>query len=579
MKQRIPVDLPFTISLSSVDGDLTIHGWDEPSVEWQCDEQVNFTRNEAGLTLEPCHGDLRLTVPAIAEVRIASCNGDTRVTQVHRLLIDHQHGDLVIRHITEQVTIGQLSGNLNAAEVAELNTTGQLSGDITLFATPVAHLHTVAGDLATRGVLSLSLTQLDGDLVATDLREQLSVAVVNGDVEVTGNNALLRLQQVNGDLTIHGQVSVLECVAVSGDVDAEEATIGQLAIETVAGDVEVGVLTGGRIGTVGGDIELLQVTGELMIGNVGGDCTIKHAGGNLTLNAVGGNLSLRAEVVAGSTIRAQVGGDAVIVLPKDPDLVLTATAGGEIRGVGVNRSAPGQTVELRYGNGAAGLHLHVGGDVIVKGATQPNTFSGFATQLGHELSELGRELGRELSELGRELAAELRNALAGGDPAAADRARAATDRFAAQARRLREEAGPKRMRIRINEREWRLDPERIERIKAQARQAAAAGLNDALEAVEQALSRLQPPPHAPAPPPPPHPPAPPSHHAPPPPHPPAPPPPPHPPATGQTIQLRPSPTPLSEEDRERQRAAILQMVADGRISAAEGDLLLTALDD
>ncbi|MGB9739909.1 SHOCT-like domain-containing protein, partial [Chloroflexus sp.] len=65
----------------------------------------------------------------------------------------------------------------------------------------------------------------------------------------------------------------------------------------------------------------------------------------------------------------------------------------------------------------------------------------------------------------------------------------------------------------------------------------------------------------------------------PPPHPPAPPPPPHPPATGQTIQLRPSPTPLSEEDRERQRAAILQMVADGRISAAEGDLLLTALDD
>ncbi|GIV88422.1 MAG: hypothetical protein KatS3mg055_0940 [Chloroflexus sp.] len=573
MKQRIPVDLPFTIFLPAVDGDLTIHGWDEPSVEWQCDNQVHLSRNEVGLTLEPCHGDLRLTVPAMAEVRITGCNGDARVMQVRRLLIEHQHGDLVIRHIAEQATIGQLSGDLQATEVAELNVTGQLSGDVTLLATPVARLHTVAGDLATRGVLSLSLTQLDGDLVATDLREQLSVAVVNGDVEVAGNNALLRLQQVNGDLTIHGQVSVLECVAVSGDVDAEEATIGQLAIETVAGDVEVGVLTGGRIGTVGGDLELMQVTGELMIGNVGGDCTIKHAGGNLTLNAIGSDLSLRAEVVAGSTIRAQVGGDAVIVLPKDPDLVLTATAGGEIRGVGVNRSAPGQTVELRYGNGAASLHLLVGGDVIVKGATQPDTFNGLATQLGHELSELGRELGRELSELGRELAAELRNTLASGDPAAADRARAAADRFAAQARRLKEEAGPERMRIRINEREWRLDPERIERIKAQARQAAAAGLNEALEAVERALSRLQPPPHAPAPPPP-HAPAPP-----PPPHAPAPPPPPHAPATGQTIQLRPSPTPPSEEDRERQRAAILQMVADGRISAAEGDLLLTALDD
>jgi len=87
-------------------------------------------------------------------------------------------------------------------------------------------------------------------------------------------------------------------------------------------------------------------------------------------------------------------------------------------------------------------------------------------------------------------------------------------------------------------------------------------LSSALEAVERALSRIQPPqpPTAPQPPQPPTPP---------------------PPATGPTIQLRnpSSQTPLNDAEREQQRASILQMVAEGRISPAEGDLLLAALDD
>lgn len=37
MKQRL-VDLPVTLIIQSVDGDLTIRGWTESLIEWQSDD-------------------------------------------------------------------------------------------------------------------------------------------------------------------------------------------------------------------------------------------------------------------------------------------------------------------------------------------------------------------------------------------------------------------------------------------------------------------------------------------------------------------------------------------------------------
>lgn len=574
MKQRLSVDLPVTLIIQSVHGDLTIRGWTEPLIEWQSDDrQVTVTSQADGLVVSPCTDDLQLAVPETADVRIVVIHGDARAQNLYRLTAERVEGDLSLRQITDQATIGSLEGDLTATTVAELSVTADVHGDVSLTEVPVVHLAGVAGDVNGRGVLSLTVNRVDGDLEVAGLSEQLRVGNVNGDVELTlTGTADVQLDRVNGDLTLTGQARRVQCLAVSGDVDASEAQIDQFTVETVAGDVEAGTITNGRMVTIGGDLELNNVTGDLTVSHVGGDCVVKQAAGNVMITAIGGDLRLHAAATAGSTIRAQVGGDAVIVLPETPDLTINAVVGGEVSGIETRPSIPGQMLELRYGQGNASIHLHVGGDLAIKGAGQVDSFSSIGAQLGQELSELGRELGRELSELGRELAAELRSALAGNDPRAGERARAAAERFAEQARRWKAESGPERVRVKINQREWRLDPERIERIKEQARQAAAAGLNGALEAVERALSRIQspppPPPAAPNPPPPPHPPA-------------APPPPPHPPATGPTVQLRPVPSqpPMSEAEREQQRASILQMVADGRISPAEGDLLLAALDE
>ena len=59
-----------------------------------------------------------------------------------------------------------------------------------------------------------------------------------------------------------------------------------------------------------------------------------------------------------------------------------------------------------------------------------------------------------------------------------------------RSRRSRASEREARINVRFNDREWRLDPERLERIKEQARKAASEGIAGALEAVERAVSNL-----------------------------------------------------------------------------------------
>ena len=169
-----------------------------------------------------------------------------------------------------------------------------------------------------------------------------------------------------------------------------------------------------------------------------------------------------------------------------------------------------------------------------------------------------------------------------------------------QARQAGERAN--RIYVRLNDREWRMDPERVNRIVEQAQRAAAEGIQGAQEAVAQAFHNLNVlSPVSPMPPMPPMPPVPPI-----PPLAPAAPAMPQPPMsengfhnapdtaqpfdernqpeipvaadeTGEQAQNE-QPIPVrTAEDVEKERLAILRMIAEGRISPEEGDMLLEAL--
>ncbi len=187
---------------------------------------------------------------------------------------------------------------------------------------------------------------------------------------------------------------------------------------------------------------------------------------------------------------------------------------------------------------------------------------------GREMSELGRELGRLGQELGRELAAAFAESSGTQEAGVADEVAAKVERRQrrAEAQATKQARRAERLRVKINEREWQLDPDRLERIKEQARRAAAEGLAGALETVERAIGRMRtavpPTPGAPsasaattaA-------------------------------ATGATIRIDidepPAATtesPAAAVDHRRERETILRLIAEGRISPEEGDMLLEALD-
>jgi hypothetical protein len=292
-----------------------------------------------------------------------------------------------------------------------------------------------------------------------------------------------------------------------------------------------------------------------------------------------------------------VGGDAGIVIPDDADLSIRATVGGDVSGRSIITSRSGNLVNLIYGEGRAHLDLNVGGDLNLKGTSNPrssSSASGSWNDFGREMSKLGQDLGKLGQGLGQEIASAFSGAgwTYGADFAddiarkAEEKARKAQRKAEEQTRKATERAA--RINIRFNDREWRLDPERLERIREQARSAASEGITGALDAVERAMSNLRipmpPPPRPPfgAPPVPPMPPvgrdksgpyAPsPSGAA----------PAPVPQAQGETAQdgvpgqqgPREDHSPV---DLEQEREAILRMIAEGRVTPEEGDLLLEAL--
>jgi hypothetical protein len=311
--------------------------------------------------------------------------------------------------------------------------------------------------------------------------------------------------------------------------------------------------------------------------------------------SVGGDLLLQATFPPDSRTRVNVGGDAVVVLPDNPNLSIHASVGGDISGRSIIASRSGKLINLSYGDGAAHLELNVGGDLALRGGGSPRSSSsaggswGWLDDFGHEMSDFGREMGKLGQDLSREIASAFNEATWTHGANIADDIARKVDEQARRAQRKAEEQARKaseraaRVNIRFNDREWRLDPERLERIREQARKATAEGVSGALEAVERAMSNLHVPsaPHPPAPPKPPQgvPPVPPQGM-----------PPQWPHSQAEKAQSEPESQQSGSSDPvggstpeapaynlEQEREAILRMIAEGRVTPEEGDLLLEAL--
>ena len=576
------------------------------------------------------------------DIAITKIGGDAAITSVgDELELTNIGGGLSVKQASSVHIRGHIGDDASFTEVERVDIE-RIDGDLVLIDVDEAIIKQVKGDLYGKsGISLLRAGAIGGDCqVQGDGNADVLLGSVGGDLSISGASRF-EVGNMGGDCLVQESANGEGKISnVGNDLKILGAT--RLQIGNVGNDCELRDVQGEvSLSQVGNDATLLGIAGDLRVGNIGDDAHLRGIGGSVSIGNVGSDLHLQAVFPVGSKVRASVGGDARIVLPATPNLTINARAGGDVKGHAIVSNFGGNFVNLVYGEGAAQLELNVGGDLELQSSEGPrssnsksgnagnwNDFGSNWSNFGADWGQFGRDFGREMSEFGRDITAAVSEATAsiGSDiannvaaakeqahraqreaeeqrrHAEQDRQRAKREAEEQHHRAERERQRAKRegrwtgernpyFNVRINEREWKMGPERIDAIVEQAREAAAEGIHGALEAVEQALKNI--------------------HIVPPPPAPPRPATPPAPPTPGETAASSstasassyatsntteaPSSvdgeTPIQNEGGEhstdegagkaanldQEREAILRMIAEGRISPEEGDLLLEAL--
>jgi hypothetical protein len=588
MQQTFPTSNEPRVIMAQVNGDLSVRGWDRQSIQIEFDGRVSDLHQEGDtLMVIDCDSDIELMVPFNTDIRVTQLDGDVSITEVRRVQLEDINGDVELEDIgvnaqstAEAIALINLAADVSVKNAPALRSRGGIGADAALKDVAVVEIEAVGADLALTNAETVVIGTVGADLDVEDVSHALSCGNVGGDCKVEQSaDAQITLGNIGGDVEVDGAASI-QLGSVGGDCELRD----------VQGAVEVG--------NVGGDGSITGVGGNLQVGNIGGDAELEGLQGPIEVGSIGGDLNLEATFPAGSQARLNVGGDARITLPDNPNLSIRAAVGGEVSGQSISFGGSGNLVSLVYGDGSANIEVSVGGDLDLRGAGNPrsSSMSGSWNDFGNEMAQLGREMGKLGQDLGRELASAFSGINWQKGPNWGDeisrkveervrRAQRRAEEKARDAERRAHHMGERasRVRVRVNAREWQLDPERLERLKEEARKASAEGVSRALEAVERAVSNLR----VPTPPKPPTPPS-------------GMPVPPVPPVSPVTPVTPVSPvSPVSgqanhfesrsestaqqgnggadEPNLEQEREAILRMIAEGRISPEEGDLLLEGL--
>jgi hypothetical protein len=569
--------LPITqkIIITDINGDLHVHGWEQQTLQMKSDGEVEEQRQDGDtLLLGGYDGSLELWVPFETIVEAYDIAGSVTIENVRQVELRDIDDDVVVHNVSTVRTRGDLMGNATFTDCSALD------------------VENVYGDLTLNNVAEAKIGNVGADVRVQDGLVTLHCSNVGGDCQVQGGgNAEVLLHNVGGDLTVNDAVRVqvknvgadcriqgnanaeIKCGNVGGDFATTGAAwvkLGNIGSACRLRDVQGDV----ALGHIGSSVDLVGVGGNLHAGSIGSDAQLKGVHGSIEVGHIGANLLLQADFPPDSAMRLLVGGDVCIVLPENANLSIRATVGGSIRGSSVVSNANGNIANLVYGDGAAKLELRAGGDLEIRGNQSPRSSSssnswGFLNDFGRDMGRLGRDIAREMSSSFNDADwnVDWTGAHRWRDEGRRHRRARKSEERARHARRGAEHAA--RINVRINDREWRFDQERVNRIVEQARHAAAEGVSGALEAVEQALSNLHvqmpsapPPPSAPPMPTKPMPPT--DAHV-------------DPAAEYSEEQVVHDEQQKPKLNPEQEREAILRMIAEGRISPEEGDMLLEAL--
>lgn len=121
-------------------------------------------------------------------------------------------------------------------------------------------IRTASGDAKLETVRGkLQVKTASGDIAVATVEKEASLTTVSGDLGVGLAKGPIIARAVSGDVTVGSLRGLLGLSTTSGDVDVRSVEAGEVRIQTVSGDVRVGVGRGTRVwidaGTVSGELE------------------------------------------------------------------------------------------------------------------------------------------------------------------------------------------------------------------------------------------------------------------------------------------------------------------------------------
>ena len=154
---------------------------------------------------------------------------------------------------------------------------GKLNVRVTVPHASRAALDTASADMRLRGRFAgLETKSASGDLVVDGVVEgNAQVKTVSGDARLAHVGGSLQMQSVSGDLRVQSVGGSLTAKSVSGDVRAESLHEGEATLQSVSGDIHLGIAEGTNV-----DVDANSVSGDLSSDvPLGADPTGVHTGG------------------------------------------------------------------------------------------------------------------------------------------------------------------------------------------------------------------------------------------------------------------------------------------------------------
>jgi hypothetical protein len=330
----------------------------------------------------------------------------------------------------------------------------------------------------------------------------------------------IKIQVVHGDGRLKGLDGPLSIEEVQGDLILKR--VDSVTVQTVRGDMVAGVLVGDlTVNEVGGDMSVRSVTGRMEVGQVGRDLGVRDIEGDANAPNVYGDIRLRTDFAPGRTYFFRAGGDLVARVPADANASFTLRSDRNdirLKTELLDQVEADNEVTGRLGEGSSTVRLEARRNLMM-------LVRETGSDAGEIRFDLGAEFGLEFASLAEEIAAQVES------------------QMAEMSSRLEERLGAL---AKMDERAAKAAEKAQRHAERAAERLRAAAERQAEEARRRAQRARRPsPPASPRRPVPPRRPTPPT-------------------STGE---------PVSDEER----MAILNLVAEGRITVEEAEKLLEAL--